>query len=76
MNPSESPETPATGRRLARTIILQSLAIAVAGIAVWWIVRMLGGSRDTAWALAAIVWVIGSPVIELIRTAKRRKPAS
>jgi hypothetical protein len=61
-----------TGGRLAWSIVLQSLVIAIMGIAVWWIVRMLDGWRDTAWTLAAIVWVTGSPVIELIRTAKRR----
>jgi hypothetical protein len=67
---------PGNGRRLLWLIVAQSLAIAMAGIATWWLVWFLGGGRDTAWALAAIVWIIGSPLIDILGVIKARRGRS
>jgi hypothetical protein len=68
-------QNPATGRKLFWIIAAQSLAIALVGAAVWWLVSLCGGSRDASWTLAAIVWVIGSPIIELFKSVRGAKPS-
>jgi hypothetical protein len=62
--------------RLLPKVIAQSLVIAVAGAAVWVLVWGVGWGRDLAWSLAAIVWIIGSPAIEVAAALRARKIAA
>jgi hypothetical protein len=68
----EGEETPATGLRMIRIIILETLAVAVIGFLVLGVAAEAGWYR-AGFIAAIVIWVGVSPVIEIATVIRMRE---